>query len=111
MKPNKRKLLMYGVVAVVVAVGFWLGGYSYFRYSDEWPAAQQVISNSDFVTSSVGKVRKIELSPFGFYYRFSGDWAQARVCIVVTGDKAEARFKADVEMVNGRWSLKRIETK
>lgn len=109
MKINKRKILLYGVLAVTVAIGFWLGGYSYFKNSDDWSSAQQLISKSETVISRVGVVQKIALSPLGFYYRFSGDWAQASISMIVTGDKAEARFKANMEMANGRWSLTRIE--
>lgn len=109
MKVNSRKLLIYGLVAVTVALGFWLGGYSYFKYSDDWTAAQQLISTSDIVVSRVGKVQKIDPSPIGFYYRLSGDWAEARITIVVAGEKAKARFKADIGMADGRWKLARIE--
>jgi hypothetical protein len=110
MKISKRKLLLYGALAVTVAIGLWLGGYSYFINSDDWSSAEQVISKSEPVISRVGVVQKITLSPLGFYYRFSGDWAQMHASMTVIGDKAEARFKVEMEMANGRWILTRIET-
>jgi len=106
---KKRKILLYVLIAVVVVVGFWLGGYSYFRYSTDWSAAQQLIAKSEPVTSRVGNVTDVSVSPFGFLYRFSGDWATANATVTVTGDRGKGRFRVELEMVDGRWRIVQLK--
>lgn len=105
---NKRRLAAYAGVTVLVVAAFWVGGYAYFTNSDSWDAAKQVISDSGTVTSRVGKVNKVSPSIFGFYYRYSGDSEEARLVVTVEGDKAQARFRAQLEKVRGTWVLVRI---
>ncbi len=104
-----RKALLYSLLAVLVTLGFWVGGYAYFINSDDWYLAQKTISTSETVASSVGPVRDISVSPFGFSYRFSGEWGQAKLRLLVHGDKGEAKFKADLEKSKGKWTLVRIK--
>lgn len=106
---NMRKALLYGLLASLITLGFWLGGYTYFIRSDDWRFAQKTISESEAVKSSVGQVREISVSPFWFSYRFSGQWGQARLRLLVRGDKGEAKFRADLEKSRGQWTLAQIE--
>ena len=104
-----KKALLYGFLAVLVTITFWLGGYAYFVGSDDWHVAQETIVNSKIVTSEVGKVEDISVSPFGFSYRFSGQWGEARLRLLVRGDSGEAKFKAVLEKSKGKWKLAGIE--
>jgi len=104
-----RKAFIYGLIAVLVTVGFWLGGYVYFINSDDWYLAQKTISASETVISSVGPVKEISVSPFGFSYHFSGEWGRAKLNLLIRGDSGEAKFKADLEKSNGKWTLVRIK--
>ena len=68
-----KKALAYGLAAAGLAVGIWLGGYTWFINSNEWKEISIIISESKRINSKVGEVREISTSPFGFSYRFSGD--------------------------------------
>lgn len=103
-----RKLLMYGATAVLVAIGFWLGGYAYFTHSEEWHSAQELVSTSEIVSARVGKVQNISVSPFGFFYRFSGDSGDAKLTLTVRGTNGQAKFKAEMRMSRGTWVLVRL---
>ena len=104
-----KKALLYGLLAVLVTMAFWLGGYAYFVGSSDWRLAKEAIVNSETVTSEVGMVTDISVSPFGFSYRFSGQWAEAELRLLVRGDAGESRFKANLEKSDGEWELGRIE--
>lgn len=104
-----KNALLYGLLAVLVTIGFWLSGYTYFVNSDNWHVAQETIANSKIVTSEVGNVKDISVSPFGFSYRFSGQWEQAKLRLLVRGDLGKSKFKAVLEKSKGKWRLVRIE--
>jgi hypothetical protein len=104
-----KKTLLYGLLAVLVTVGFWLGGYAYFVGSDDWRVAQETIASSEVLTSKVGKVKGISVSPLGFSYRFSGQWGEAKLRLLVRGDSGESKCKAVLEKSKGKWKLVRIE--
>lgn len=106
---SKRRLAAYAGLTVLVVGAFWIGGYAYFTNSESWDAAKQVISSSGTVTSRVGKVNKVLPSIFGFHYRYSGDSDKARLVVTVEGDKARARFRAQLDKVGGAWVLVRID--
>jgi hypothetical protein len=107
---SKRKIAIYSSIAVIVAIAFWFGGFLYFSNSDDWSVAQREIANSQTVKEQVELVRKISLSPMGFSYRFSGKSAEAQLNVRVEGDKKEAKFKVEIDMVSGRWAIRRIDT-
>lgn len=94
-----------------MTVGFWLGGYLYFVNSDEWILAKKAISASKIVTSDVGQVSEVTVSPLGFSYRFSGEWGQAKLRLLVRGDRGEAKYSAELEKTNDNWTLRRVEKK
>lgn len=106
---KQRRVVAYAAVAIVVAIGFWLGGYFYFVNSDDWLLAERQISMAPAVTNVVGKVERISPSPLGFFYRFSGDWAQANMRMQIAGDKTAGRFKVELEMVGGHWTVKGVK--
>jgi len=106
---KQRRVIAYGAIAIVVAIGFWLGGYFYFVNSDDWLLAERQISTSPAVTDVVGKVKRISPSPLGFFYRFSGDWAKANMRMQIAGEKNVSRFKVELEMVSGRWTVKKVK--
>jgi len=104
-----KKVLLYGLLAVLVAIAFWLGGYAYFVGSDDWRLAQETIVNAKTVTSEVGNVEDISVSPLGFSYRFSGRGGEVRFQLLVRGDSGESKYKAVLEKSKGKWKLIRIE--
>ncbi len=88
-----------------------MGGYAYFINSDDWYLAQKTISTSETVVSNVGPVRNVSVSLFGFSYRFSGEWGQAKLRLLIHGDKGEAKFEADLEKSKGKWTMLQIKEK
>lgn len=106
--PSKRKVLAYGVLAILVAIGFWLAGYFSFKTSSDWAEVQQMLSESGPIHSRVGPVKDISLSPFDFYYRFSGTWAEARLHITVHGANGVAHFEAELRKSSNMWEVVRI---
>lgn len=108
---TSKKKLLYGLLAVLVTIGFWLGGYLHFVNSDEWILAKKAISASEIVTSDVGQVSEVTVSPLGFSYRFSGEWGQAKLRLLVRGDRGEAKYSAELEKTHDNWTLVRVEKK
>lgn len=106
---TSKKKLLYGLLAVLVTVGFWLGGFLHFVNSDEWYLAKESISTSEIVTSDVGHVKEISVSPLGFSYRFSGDWGQAKLRLLIRGDRGEGKYAAELEKTDDNWTLVRVE--
>lgn len=106
---TSKKKFLYGLLAVLVTVGFWLGGFLYFVNSDEWDLAKESISASEIVTSDVGHVKEISVSPLGFSYRFSGDWGQAKLRLLIRGDRGEGKYAAELEKTHDNWTLVRVE--
>jgi len=106
---KRRKVVIYGAIAVVVALAFSFGGYAYFLKSDDWLIAKRQISTAQAVTDVVGKVKHISPSPLGFSYRGSGDWSEASVRMRIVGDKAEGQFKVEFEITDGRFALKKVK--
>ena len=108
MKMNRGKMLLSGLLALLVTVAFWIGGFTYFTLSEDWKMVKDLISDSESVISSVGLVEEMSPSLFGFSYRSSGDWARANLRVMVRGDKGEAHFAVEVERPKGKWSIESI---
>jgi len=106
---RKRKLI-YGGLALTIAVASWLGGYAFFVNSEEWHSAEQVIKKSEIIKSRVGDVKDIELSLWGFRrYSSSGDWARVELDLGISGEKDVAKFFVEIEKSRkGVWTIKQV---
>ncbi|MBL1276517.1 MAG: hypothetical protein COB30_010540 [Ectothiorhodospiraceae bacterium] len=106
---RKRKLI-YGGLALTIAVASWIGGYAFFVNSEEWRSAEQVIKKSEVIQSRVGNVKYIELSLWGFRrYSSSGNWAIVELDLVIAGDKDVADFSVEIEKNRkGVWKIKQV---
>lgn len=105
---GKRKVVVYGVLAIHLAIGFWLAGYVSFKSSSDWTEVQQALAESELVSSQVGSVKEVFLSPFDFHYRFSGSWAEARLNITAHGVSGIAEFNAELRKSSNGWKLVRL---
>lgn len=105
---TKKKLSTYALLALVAIIVFWLGGYYAFVNSTGWTEIESAIKNNKVVVNTVGKVQKVDSSPLGFYYSFSGNWAEAKLNVVITGDVTTANFLIEVSKNNSPWKIGRI---
>jgi hypothetical protein len=106
---TKRRILTYTSLAVVIILAFWIGVYTYFVNSEDWVSIESVIKKTDVVTTRVGRVQKIETSPFGYSYSSDGMWATARFKLTITGEKDVALFRVEIEKSDNVWKIIRIE--
>jgi hypothetical protein len=88
-------------------LAFWLGVYIYFMQSSDWREIQALVAQNPEIQTKVGKIKEITLGPFPFMYRFSGDAAEATLCITAIGDAGKYRATIDFEKINGKWSPSR----
>ena len=86
----------------------WVGAFGYFTHSDNWRAVQRIIASDPTVTASVGTVRDVSPHLTGFSWNFSGQRGAASVRVSVKGQKADRRFRVEVEERNGRWTIRAI---
>ena len=109
---TRKKKLMYGGMALMIAVASWFGGYVFFVNSEDWSSAKRIIKNTEVVKSRVGDVKDIELFLWGTQYRFSGDWARAELNLEISGEKDVAEFFVEIEKDRkGVWIIKQISEK
>lgn len=101
-KGNLIRCLLIPLAAVVL---FWLGGYTYFRLSDDWQEIRRLLVQSPAIASQVGQVSEITVSPMPFTYSFSGDSARATLRITVVGSSGEYRAVVEAKKRNGVWSI------
>jgi len=106
---SKKRIFIYAILVVIVVLGFSIGGYIFFINSENWESARSVIKQTDVVTTRVGRVQEITTSPLGFFYRFSGDWAQVRFNLTITGEQGVALFKMEMEKSDNVWKITKIE--
>ena len=106
---SRKRMFTYTVLVVIAILVFSIGGYIYFINSEDWVAARSVIKKTEEVTTQVGRVQKITTSPFGFYYRSSGNWAEARLKLTITGDQSVAVFKVEMDKPDNTWRVKKIK--
>jgi len=93
----------------MIAVASWLGGYVFFVNSKDWYSVEQVINNSEDIKLRVGDVIDISVSPWGFQYSFSGDWARVELDLEISGERGVAEFSVEIEKnQEGVWVIKRV---
>lgn len=102
---TKKNAVRYFFIPLIAILVFWLGGYGYFRSSDDWQEIQRLLAQSPTVVSKVGKVQQISVSPMPFIYRFSGDSGSATLRISVIGSSGEYRTTVQMRKLNGVWLL------
>lgn len=108
----REKKFIYGGVALIIVVLSWFGGYAFFINSDEWLSVKQIIRDSEDIQLRVGDVKDISLSPWGFKYSFSGNWARAELDLKISGNKAVTRFFVEIEKDRrGVWMIKQLSEK
>ncbi len=106
LKPNmlgRGRKFLWGIVAVVAALSFWLGGYAVFVNSAEWADARKSLQSSAELEAAVGSVQEIATNPLFFSYRFSGDWAEARMRVRVHGARSQKNFSVHLEKTERGW--------
>jgi len=108
---TKKKISIYTLLAIISVLMFWLGGYYSFVNSSNWVEIESAIKNNTVVVSAVGKVQKVISSPFGFFYRSSGNWAETKLNVVITGDVTTAAFSVEASKNNSPWKIGRIVSK
>jgi hypothetical protein len=106
---SRKKILRSLVIVVVAILLFWIGGYTFFVNSEELVSIKSVITETDVVTTRVGKVNEITTSLFGFSYSFSGKWAHTDLRLTVTGEKGVAQFQVELEKSDGSWRIIQIK--
>lgn len=99
------KKTRYFIIPFIAIVAFWLGGYSYFKASEDWSAIKKLLAENPVILLKVGQVKEITVSPIPFMYRFSGDAGSALLRINVTGSTGEHRATIELKKLNGVWSL------
>ena len=72
---NRRKLIRYALIPLAAVLVFWLGGFFYFKASDDWQEIQALLSADPAIRAKVGEVKAISVAAVPFTYRFSGDYA------------------------------------
>lgn len=102
---NVNKATRYFLIPLVALLAFWFGGFAYFKSSDDWQEIQTLLAQSPTVTSKVGHVREITISPMPFMYRFSGNSGSATLRISITGSLGEYRMTIEAKKTSGVWSL------
>jgi hypothetical protein len=102
---NVRKLLSFGGIPLAAVLLFWIGGYAFFKSSDDWQALQALISKSPEARQSAGEIRSVEVALFPFFYRFSGDSASAKLRVTVSGNRGTYTKTIEASKSNGSWSI------
>jgi hypothetical protein len=100
---TKKKLIRMAVIPLAAIFLFWVGGFFYFKSTDDWQKIKILLGKLPEVQEKVGVVEEITLSPFPFSYRFSGDTASAKLNVSVKGNIGKTKFQGQYEKKNGEW--------
>lgn len=102
---NKKKLVQAVAIPLFALLLFWVGGFLYFKNSEDWKEIRTIVANSSSVREQVGTVSHVSVSLFPFSYKFSGEWARARLSMTIKGAKGELELTQQFEKKNGRWEI------
>ena len=105
---TKKKIITYVLLVFIAIIVFWFGGYYAFVNSTSWVEIESAIKNNNMIVNTVGKVQKVDSSPLGFYYSSSGNWAETKINVSITGDVTTADFQIEVSRNNSPWKIGRI---
>ena len=105
---TKKKLSTYVLLVFIAIIVFWLGGYYAFVNSTSWTEIESAIKNNNVIVNAVGKVQKVDSSPLGFYYSPSGNWAETKLNVSITGDVTTADFQIEASRNNSPWKIGRV---
>jgi hypothetical protein len=101
----KRGMLLASFGVGVYSIAYlWSSHCEGFHYAESW------VRSSQAVTSSVGPVSSVHLSPIHeFRYKFAGDEATFLGTLVATGSTGQISVKVVASKHDGTWALQRAE--
>lgn len=102
---SKAKLVKSVGIPLVAILGFWMGGYAYFKTSSDWSDIQALVADDPDIRQRIGEVGDISVGIFPFMYRFGGDSADATIRVGVVGSTGTLTSAYKAKRGNGVWSL------
>ena len=101
----KRAMLLATFAVVVYSIAYlWASHCEGFQYAENW------VRSSEAVTSSVGPVSSVCLSPIHeFRYKFAGDDATFFGTLVATGSTGQISVRVAASKHGGTWALQSAE--
>jgi len=105
---TRKRVWIYAGIAFVSLIAISVGGLIYFYNSSDLHDIRTVIASSAVVKERVGENVAVSVSPVGLSYRFSGNWAYAKLTVRARGNKGSGKFAVELEKSENAWLLKRI---
>lgn len=73
--------------------------------SEPYDFVVKFIRNNSYLYNNIGKLKRIQLTFFGYLIRYEGPHGYAEYKISVEGEKAKGKVYVNIEKIAGIWEI------
>jgi len=102
----RLSLLRGLIIAAVIILLFWMGGFALLKYGSDWPEIEATIRRDPRIVE-MGGVEIYSISPkfWGYRYGFSGPEGHAKFMAEIVAKTRRLSVEVSLTRSDGRWSL------
>ena len=100
-----KKIKIIAAIVLLILIASPVVGYFLAKGSEPFQYSKQAIERSALVKDALGKVKEVNLAPFGYSVKYSGPQGWAEFETEVIGDKGHGTLQIKLEKNLGAWKI------